>query len=273
HFAKAIREVHPGALIFVESTFEKDSLQWGSNDAERIAYAPHWYDAITLVFKKFYPWMAYDNWRGKTVWFPWAIRRSFASQLEFYGQQARDHLGGVPVHLGEMGIPMTLDEARAYRTGDFYVQEKAIDRCMRAVEDNIMNVTIWNYTSDNDNIRGDQWNGEDFSIFSRDQQKDPVDIDSGGRALRALVRPYPKATAGEPLQLSFDMTRRIFRYRFRHEALVKSPTEIFVPRLQYPEGYKVKVSDGEWESDSDHQSLRYWHTLDRDSHTIRISPS
>jgi len=80
-FAKAIREVHPEALIFVESTFEKDFLQWGPDDAERIVYAPHWYDPLTLVFKKFNPWMAYDHWRGKTVWLPWAIRRSFASQL------------------------------------------------------------------------------------------------------------------------------------------------------------------------------------------------
>ena len=272
-FAKAIREVHPQAVIFVESIVEKDFVEWGPNDAERIAYAPHWYDAVTLLFKKFNPWIAYDNWRGKTVWFPWAIRRSFASQLEFYKQQARDHLRDAPVHLGEMGIPMNLNEARAYRTGDFALQEKALDRCMRAVEDNMMNVTIWNYTPDNDNIRGDQWNGEDFSIFSRDQQKDPADIDSGGRALHALLRPYPKATAGEPLQLSFEMKRRIFNYRFRHDPLVKSPTEIFVPRLQYPRGYKVKVSDGKWESDSDRQSLRYWHTLNRDSHTIHISPN
>jgi len=144
---------------------------------------------------------------------------------------------------------------------------------MRAVEDSIINVTIWNYTADNDNTRGDQWNGEDFSIFSRDQQRDPADIYSGGRALRALLRPYPKATAGEPLHLSFDTKRRIFEYRFRHDPSVESPTEIFVPRFQYPKGFEVKVSDGKWENNSDNQLIRYWHTLDRDFHEIRISPS
>lgn len=272
-FAKAIREVHPEAVVFVESTFGKDSIEWGPNDAERIVYSPHWYDALTLVFKKFNPWMAYDNWRGKPVWFRWAIRRSFASQLEFYRQQARDHLGGAPVHLGEIGVPMNIDEGRAYRTGDFSVQEHALDRCLRAVEDSTMNATIWNYTADNDNTRGDQWNGEDFSVFSRDQQKDPADINSGGRALRALLRPYPKATAGEPIRLSFSMKRRVFRYEFRHDPEVKAPTEIFVPRFQYPSGYRVRVSDGRWESDSARQLLRYWHTLNRDLHVIQISPS
>jgi len=271
-YAKAIREVHPDALIFVESTPVRDSLEWGAEDAERIIYAPHWYDAATLVLREFKPLLGFDNWTGKTVWLPWAIRRSFASQLQLYKQDVRHHLGGPPVHLGEIGIPFNIDRGHGYRTGDFSVQEKALDRSMRALEDSMMNATIWNYTPDNDNIRGDQWNGEDFSVFSLDQKKDPTDVNSGGRALRALLRPYPRATAGEPMQLSFDMKRRVLRYKFRHESSVKGPTELFVPRFQYPRGYKVQVSDGKWESDPARQLLRYWHTSDQDVHTIQISP-
>jgi hypothetical protein len=272
-YATAIREIHPEAIIFVESAPGRDTLQWGREDAERIVYAPHWYDVLTLVLKKFRPLIAIDNWTGKTVWFPWAIRRSFAGQLEFYKRHARDRLGGAPVHLGEIGIPMNMDEGRAYRTGIFSVQEQALDRSMRAVEDNLMNATIWNYTSDNDNARGDQWNGEDFSIFSRDQQEDRAVINSGGRALRALLRPYPKATAGEPIRISFSMKNRVFEYAFRHDQAGEAPTEIYVPRFQYPDGYRVRVSDGRWESDSVRQLLRYWHTSNRDLHSVRISPS
>jgi hypothetical protein len=120
-----------------------------------------------------------------------------------------------------------------------------------------MNATIWNYSPDNDNAHGDRWNGEDFSIFSRDQQKDPTDKDSGGRGLRAFLKPYPKATAGEPLRLSFEMKHRAFRYEFHHDPRVKAPTGIFVPRFQYPEGYRVRVSDGRWISDPGGQLLRY----------------
>jgi len=271
-FAKAIREVHMGALIFMESTPEKDFLEWSPDDAPRIVYAPHWYDVFTLAFKKFNPMMAVDNRRGKVVWLPWAIRRSFVAQLGLYKQQARDYLGGVPVHLGEMGIPFDIDGGQAFRTGDFSIQEKALDRSLKAIEGNIMNATIWNYTPDNDNAHGDQWNGEDFSVFSRDQRKDPTDMHSGGRGLRAFLRPYPKATAGEPMRLSFEMKRRVFRYEFRHDPQVEAPTEIFVPRFQYPKGYRVRVSDGRWESDSANQLLRYWHTPERDSHTILITP-
>ncbi len=74
-----------------------------------------------------------------------------------------------------------------------------------------------------------------------------------------LLDPTQRATAGEPLELSFDSKRRIFKYKFRHDPLAKSRTEIFVPRVQYPEDYRVQVSDGEWESDS-HNQLVHYHT-------------
>ena len=61
--------------------------------------------------------------------------------------------------------------------------------------------------ADNDNRWGDQWNDEDLSIFSRNQQADPEDVNSGGRALEAVVRPYARAVAGEPLRMTFDVKR------------------------------------------------------------------
>ncbi|MCJ7559593.1 heliorhodopsin HeR, partial [Candidatus Bathyarchaeota archaeon] len=48
----------------------------------------------------------------------------------------------------------------------------------------------------------------DFSIFSRDQQDNPDDITSGGRALSGFVRPYARKTAGEPVSMSFDLATK-----------------------------------------------------------------
>jgi hypothetical protein len=141
------------------------------------------------------------------------------------------------------------------------------------MEANLLNCTLWNYTPDNSNARGDQWNDEDFSIFSRDQQTDARDIDSGGRALAAVVRPYPKATAGQPVRLSFDLRRRIFELAFRHEPGVSAPTEVFVPRLQYPDGCRVEVSDGTYRLHPDEQTLVYQHDPGRPEHVIRIRPA
>jgi hypothetical protein len=43
----------------------------------------------------------------------------------------------------------------------------------------MVNVQLGNYRSDDDNTRRGQWNGENFSIFDRDQQKDPTGMNSG----------------------------------------------------------------------------------------------
>jgi hypothetical protein len=165
-----------------------------------------------------------------------------------------------------------MKDKRSYRTGDFRPQIEAMDRSLKAVEANLLSCALWNYTADNTNARGDQWNGEDLSIFSYDQQSDPSDINSGGRALEAVVRPYPRAVAGEPLSLTFDRKRRRFQFSFRHSPAVAAPTLIFVPEYQYPEGFGVKVSDGSFESDRRARILRYWHTAEQPVHHIEVVP-
>ncbi|MCL4559000.1 MAG: hypothetical protein M1281_00080 [Chloroflexi bacterium] len=87
------------------------------------------------------------------------------------------------------------------------------------------------------------------------------------------MRPYPKATAGEPLRLSFDMRRRVFEYIFRHDPTVSSPTEIFIPKYQYPRGCQVEVSDGRFELDEEGQVLLYRYSTERLEHIIRVKPS
>jgi hypothetical protein len=146
-----------------------------------------------------------------------------------------------------------------------------MDRSLRALEDALLSGTLWNYTPDNTNLYGDQWNGEDLSIFSRDQQTDPGDIHSGGRALQAVVRPYARAVAGEPLRMAFDPRSKVFILTFRHDATITAPTELFVPNYQYPRGYAIQVSDGSVESDREQQVLRYHHTTTCDVHAIRLT--
>ncbi len=270
-FAAAIRTVHPDALIFEEGETDSTAPMQAEGDRRGRVYAPHWYDVSVLLFKEYLPWFAADV-EGRIVLLPWRIRRSFAAQLARLKAQAVA-LGNVPTLLGEFGIAFDLRGGRAYRTGDFRAQVQAMDRSMRALDDNLLSGTLWNYAADNSNARGDQWNGEDLSIFSRDQQTNPADIHSGGRALPAVVRPYPRALAGEPLRMSFDVKRRVFELEFRHDPRVQAPSEVFVPSYQYPAGYTVEMSDGTCEVDQAGQTLIYRHTNDRELHRLRILPA
>jgi hypothetical protein len=271
-YAAAIREISPETIIFVETDPRLPPPEWGPDDAHNIAYAPHWYDAAALFLKTYSPWIGFDTHTGKIVLGGNNVRRSFSLQLGRHKTYAAHRLGNIPVLIGETGIAYDMDHRRAYRTGNYRSQIRAYDRILRAADENLLSYTLWNYTPDNDNRYGDQWNGEDLSIFSRDQQDDPSNIHSGGRALQAVVRPYPRATAGTPLRLSFDVNRRVFLYEFRHTPGLDSMTEIFVPNYHYPDGYNVWISDGDCSLCMESQTLYYQHSQDRTTHRIRITP-
>ncbi len=125
---------------------------------------------------------------------------------------------------------------------------------------------------------GDGWNKENLSIFTRDKipghidaevkvkfenaisigaavkdvdsemsneaakQKDSVvqnlSVFSGGRALPAVIRPYPHLVAGRVLKTSFEglTKQRRFRLDFQQvESCTSDETVIFVPLFQYGE--------------------------------------
>jgi hypothetical protein len=275
-FASAIRKVDNRALIFLEAEAGRTVPSWTAEDGMNAVLTPHWYDDLLLARKRFTQWMAVDSARMRVVFGRRAARRSLREQLARFSRAAALKAGGIPVLLAEFGIPFNLDGGGAYRTGDFSAQEKALDRSFTAIEDNLLGCIIWNYCADNTNTRGDLWNGEDLSIFSKDQRCNPTDINSGARAARAFVRPYPRAVAGEPRRIRFDMKSRTFEFTFCHDPDVDistaAPTEIFVPRLQYPNGCCVQVSDGAFVHRVDCQILEYRHGTARVEHWIKVMP-
>ncbi len=271
-YAREIRSVAPDAIIFLESVPSQRHPHWGPEDAPNVVNAAHWYDGLTLFTKNFRSYLTMDFHTGKLIFGPWRVKRSFFEQIARIKTEAANKMGNIPTLIGEFGIPFDMQDKRAYRTGDFSLPIRAMDASFQTMEANLVSCTLWNYTADNDNVHGDQWNGEDLSIFSRDQQTNPQDIHSGGRALPAVVRPYARATTGEPLHMSFNYRTRTFDFAFRHDPAVQAPTEIFVPNYQYPRGYQVEVSDGSYEADRSSQMLIYHHSEERETHYIRVKP-
>lgn len=272
-FAREIRSVHPRALVFIESEPGHKPPFLSPAEAEGVVWAPHWYDGFTLTLKKYLSFLAATFPDGRLLLGSKKIRRNFTREIAWLKSGASHFLHGVPTLIGEFGIPYDLDGKKAYRNGDFRDQIRAMDRSFRAMEENLISCTIWNYTADNSNKRGDQWNDEDLSIFSRDQQDDASDLHSGGRALEGVVRPYAARIAGEPLHMSFDIRNKSFEFRFRHDANLAAATEIFLPRYHYPRGVEVTVSDGSFKVDLDKQILEFRHSDLNEIHSIRICPA
>src|SRR5690606_1105929 len=72
--------------------------------------------------------------------------------------------------------------------------------------------------------------------------------DNREATLRALARPYPRATAGTPLKLSFAGATGTLDYEYSTQGPrgVRNPgggiTEIVMPSANYPQGYTVAVA-------------------------------
>jgi hypothetical protein len=104
-----------------------------------------------------------------------AIRNCLRDQLKSLRQEGIDRAGNHPCILTEFGIPYDMDDKKAYKTGDYSSQSAALDANYFAVEGaNIEGHCLWVYAAYNDHARGDQWNGEDLSIYSVDDKQPPL---------------------------------------------------------------------------------------------------
>ncbi|CAP64662.1 uncharacterized protein PODANS_5_9360 [Podospora anserina S mat+] len=202
-YRDAIRSHHKNAVILLQGpTMELPPKIKGTPDGDDplLVYAPHWYDGITLMTKK---WNRYWNidvigvLRGK-YWTPasglrfgeTAIRKCFAEQHATMRQEGLDYIGNVPCVMTEFGIPYDMDDQKAYKTGDYASQSAAMDANHFAVESSgLEGYTLWLYMTKNVHERGDQWNGEDLSIFSIDDKLLPVSPIPRSPSTSSLLKP------------------------------------------------------------------------------------
>ena len=191
-FVREIRSVHPDAILFLEGAPGGEHPHWGEGDPVRAVDAAHWYDVLTLVTKTFNSEFTVDFRSMQSVQGEAEVAQAFVRQL---GEQKH---ATIPTLIGEFGIPFDLDNKRAYSDANFSTHTKALDLYYDALDANLLNATIWNYTADNTNAHGDAWNDEDLSIFSRDQQDKNWhdDIHAGGRGVAAIARPMPARSPG-----------------------------------------------------------------------------
>lgn len=251
-YSESIREIIPDSIIFFESHPIR-ILKGGKltlNIPENVVHAGHWYDGITLVSKRPMIKANYDILTNKVVIGKKNVQKMFINQLNNIKSIAKSIHGGIPTLIGEFGVPYDLNKKEAFQTfktnpdAAWKKHIKLLNMYYNALDANLLHATQWNYTADNDNEWGDQWNLEDLSIFSRDQQLDTNDINSGGRAIKGFCRPHFIHCAGIPIKMEFAFKEKIFKFEFDADTSIKAPTIIYVPKIQYANGYEITVSEG-----------------------------
>ncbi|MCJ1320727.1 hypothetical protein MMC15_006068 [Xylographa vitiligo] len=183
----AITSVHTDAILLCQPPVLEipPSLKGTKDDDPNMVYAPHYYDGVTLMTKK---WNRYWNvdvfglLRGRYMSPAFAIkvgetaiRNCFRDQLTAIRKEGMDYMGIHPCLFTEIGIPYDMDDKYAYKTGDYTSQALAMDANHFALEGCGANgYALWVYTTRNNHEWGDNWNGEDLSIFSIDDKPLPL---------------------------------------------------------------------------------------------------
>jgi hypothetical protein len=258
-YARAILAINPGWLICVDNALFP--YPQGLPELKKIKEVKwingsHWYDDVTLVKKKYLPYLGLD--KGKVVFGKNRVRKVYENYMAEMIDETHQQYGNVPTLLGEFGIPFDMNKARAYKTGNYTKQVKALDRSFRILEANLLHYTLWNYTADNTNERGDQWNGEDLSVFSLSQQASPSGLNSGGRALEAAIRPYPKKITGKLVAYNYNYKNKTMSVSFEVDQVSGYPVEIFVPEYVYGDDFTVYSRSGKLAFDKKERILMYY---------------
>lgn len=277
-FGNGIREIIPDSIIFFEGHAE--SMLKGEKQEfiipKNVVHAAHYYDVATLGTKRPMTKANFDLVKGRPVVGSKNVKEMFVRHLGAIKSFSKEIHGGVPTLIGEIGIPYDLSKGEAFEkfkidpetAWDAHI--KCLNSYYNALDANLLHSTQWNYTADNCAEWGDLWNQEDLSIFSRDQQTDPNDINSGGRALKGFCRPRFVCCAGTPIKMEFNRKEGTFLFEFEADASITAPTIIYVPKIHYPQGYKIGVSIGETELKDDEQIVKII-TKESGTCTVKIS--
>jgi hypothetical protein len=277
-YTESIREIIPESIIFFEShpirilKGERFSFQVPKNSV----HGGHWYDGATLGTKRSMIKTNFDMITNKIVIGKNNVQEMFINQLSNIKSIGSTIGNGIPTLIGEFGLPYDLNKKEAYQRfktdpHDAWKKHvKLLAMYYNALDANLLHSTQWNYTADNINEWGDQWNLEDLSIFSTSQQLNPDDINSGGRAIKGFCRPHFIRCVGEPLKMNFNIKQGRFYFEFNGDASIKAPTILYIPQIHYPNGYDVVISEGKFVKQEDNQLLLI--SIEEDGiHSITIS--
>ncbi|MDF1686626.1 MAG: cellulase family glycosylhydrolase [Parvibaculaceae bacterium] len=251
--AEAVRTYNADWMVFAEldplSGITGEGFPASSPD--NVVNASHWYDVVTLYTKTFdYP-ERFNIFSGKMMNGREEIQAFYNDSLGQIQAASKGLNGGAggPTLIGECGIPFDFEEGAAYHAfakGDhtdapWERQNLAQEFLYNALDHLGISSTQWNYTASNRNdlAIGDGWNQEDLSIFSRDQQANPNDLNSGARGLKGFLRPYPRAISGLVTEVVYKREERTFCLKFHSDG--KGTSEIFMPRTLFPEGYSIQL--------------------------------
>ena len=184
----------------------------------------------------------------------------------------------------ETTYEITLDnaETQSEETGDALLMTEygatndvaVIEQIVDLADDRMMSWQQWHYCECDDPTTA----GAGVQSVVIDPRKPPRGENLNRGKLKVTARPYPRVVSGTPTEWSFDRASRRFELRYstttprgkrlRRRAL----TEVFVPRIHYRNGYKVKLTGARRASRRDAKVLELKRRRGADQVTAVVTP-
>ncbi|OBZ77054.1 hypothetical protein A0H81_02987 [Grifola frondosa] len=320
-WAERVRSVASSdKIVFVEpipNEFCPESWTAERRPANMV-FAPHWYDLNSLFAKAFGDFTV--NVQGLSrgmfplkafYWGQQGARDNFSLQIRNLVEAGYRSLGEKPIIIGECGIPMDMNKGEAFKTDNWFWQSRMMDAMLTALERSLIGFTLWNYNPDNDDHKGDDWNGENFLVVQPPPRAAPVvplvraDVAHAGQRRADPARgraAVSREDGGDPLRFEYEMNTGAFTFewavpgapedkassaggpsvgnppRTSMPPLSTNETEIFVPS-SLAQGRKVVVEgldpEDSYSYDESRQTLTIVasHVAPGTSHRIAVSLS
>lgn len=276
---RAIQAVDPDAIIWIEESAGINMVTGGGQGTsvwemnmthpegiDQAVFAPHWYPDI-------YPTLGFNVGSREFTAEEWEYR-DWTEPLVERARRAAYSLGNIPLVYGEFGTYFNYNGIDWSTENDYNISAQILDNYYEAFESLNYHRMLWCYTADNDKRYGDKWNHEDFSI---------IDFNGAPRAEQVFNRPFARSLSGKIVNSHFYSNLHYFdpqkgkaneyrEYILEMESKETSaPTEIHVPRIQYPRGFYVWLSDGYALYDDEGRTLYYFPTEDEPGHIHRVT--
>ncbi|PWA01839.1 hypothetical protein BB558_002038 [Smittium angustum] len=179
-YTESIKQINTKWLLFIEPMPNTEPPKLSPQEKDNfgnLVYSPHWYDLYTLFTKKFDGLYSFNvlglqkSVRLKHFYFGLnGLVKNYADQLKLIRDRGIQNIGETPLIIGECGIPMDLNNKTAFKSGDYKYQSRMMNAVMSAFERSLcLNFTLWTYNPYNEYQIGDFWNGEDFSIITKNK--------------------------------------------------------------------------------------------------------
>lgn len=276
----AVQEVDPDAILFIGDPLAINSLFGGEamsqmnnspykpENIKNFVHSYHWYPG------SIYPLGLFQVPPQKYAASEW-LTKDFLTPISGKYTRTANTYGNVPVVFTEFGTYFNfnwnlkdLDSILAHVAEHGYdVSAAILNNEYETFEKLMSHKMVWCMSGDNDYQLGDLWNHEDFSVYGPDGEP---------RGHEGWMRPTVHMSAGEPVETFFYSSLHVFdpdkgetaemmlgEFHFKCEGKESDlPTEIYVPRFQYPDGFYVWLSDGWAVFDPDRQILYHYPTND-----------